>query len=100
MHWCLAVIDLENKEIRYYDSMGGNNQKCLNALKEYLLEEHKGSPMDVMIGGRLIYRMFFASASVLLPIFLLLLTLLLIHLLPSLPGPAPRVDDANSTICV
>ena len=50
MHWCLAVIDLENKEIRYYDSMGGNNQKCLNALKEYLLEEHKGS---LMIGLRL-----------------------------------------------
>ena len=98
------MIDLENKEIRYYDSMGGNNQKCLNALKEYLLEEHKGSPMDVMIGGRLIYRMFFASASVLLlPILLLLLLLtliLLIYLLPSLPGPAPRVDDANSTICV
>jgi len=40
MHWCLAVIDLANKEIRYYDSMGGNNQKCLNALKTYLVEEH------------------------------------------------------------
>lgn len=41
MHWCLAVIDLAKKEIRYYDSMGGDNKKCLNALKSYLEEEHK-----------------------------------------------------------
>jgi len=41
MHWCLAIIDFERKEIRYYDSMGGNNQKCLNALRTYLEEEHK-----------------------------------------------------------
>jgi len=50
MHWCLAVIDLATKEIRYYDSMGGNNQKCLNALKSYIQEEHKDkkqSPLDL-----------------------------------------------------
>nr|XP_022308808.1 sentrin-specific protease 1-like [Crassostrea virginica] len=39
MHWCLAVIDFKKKMIRYFDSMGGNNQGCLNALKEYLCAE-------------------------------------------------------------
>ena len=49
MHWCLAIIDFERKEIRYYDSMGGNNQKCLNALRSYLEEEHKGLLTDWVI---------------------------------------------------
>ena len=49
MHWCLAIIDFERKEIRYYDSMGGNNQKCLNALRTYLEEEHKGLLTDWVI---------------------------------------------------
>ncbi|XP_056007512.1 sentrin-specific protease 1-like isoform X3 [Ostrea edulis] len=39
MHWCLAVIDFKKKMIRYFDSMGGNNMACLNALKEYLCAE-------------------------------------------------------------
>ncbi|ESP00184.1 hypothetical protein LOTGIDRAFT_201054 [Lottia gigantea] len=39
MHWCLAIIDFRNKCIKYYDSMGGNNNKCLNALRQYLCEE-------------------------------------------------------------
>ncbi|XP_062581299.1 sentrin-specific protease 1-like [Saccostrea cucullata] len=39
MHWCLAVIDFKKKMIRYFDSMGGNNMGCLNALKEYLCAE-------------------------------------------------------------
>jgi len=50
MHWCLAVVDLEMKEIKYYDSMGGNNSRCLSALKKYLNEEHKakkGLPLDM-----------------------------------------------------
>ena len=41
MHWCLAVIDMKNKTITYYDSMGGNNMGCLLALTEYLNEEHR-----------------------------------------------------------
>jgi sentrin-specific protease 1 len=50
MHWCLAVVDMDTKEINYYDSMGGNNNRCLDALKKYLNEEHKakkGSPLDM-----------------------------------------------------
>ncbi|KAH3692800.1 sentrin-specific protease 1-like [Dreissena polymorpha] len=41
MHWCLAVINFKKKEIQYYDSMGGTNQKCLNLLKTYLCDESK-----------------------------------------------------------
>ncbi|XP_023321487.1 sentrin-specific protease 1 [Eurytemora carolleeae] len=41
MHWCLATIDLKKKEINYYDSMGGNNQQCLDLLFKYLKEEHQ-----------------------------------------------------------
>jgi len=39
-HWCLAVIDLIGKEMNYYDSLGGTNDECLNALKRYIQEEH------------------------------------------------------------
>ena len=38
-HWCLAIIDNQNKEIRYYDSLGKPNDKCLNALVKYLADE-------------------------------------------------------------
>lgn len=50
LHWTLAVIDFNCREIRYYDSMNGNNGECLKALKNYLNEEHKdkkGSPYDL-----------------------------------------------------
>jgi len=50
MHWCLAVIDVEHKAIQYYDSMGGNNNRCLKALSSYLAEEHrvkKGAELDM-----------------------------------------------------
>ena len=64
MHWCLAVVDFSvpGKEdfihdifkpkdisdnpnplatgVYYYDSMGGNNRACLEALCEYLRKEH------------------------------------------------------------
>ena len=48
-HWCLGVVDMETKEIKYYDSMGGNTSRCLEALWIYLIEEHKvkkGSTLD------------------------------------------------------
>ncbi|XP_064490394.1 sentrin-specific protease 1-like [Ornithodoros turicata] len=38
-HWCLAVIDFRSKTIQYYDSMGGSNQECLKALRDYLKDE-------------------------------------------------------------
>ena len=50
IHWCLATIDINKKTITYYDSMGGNNQACLQALTQYLREEHqtrKGASMDL-----------------------------------------------------
>ncbi|KHJ80205.1 hypothetical protein OESDEN_20124 [Oesophagostomum dentatum] len=41
VHWCMAVIDLERKRIDYYDSLLGRNQRCLEDLKNYLVEESK-----------------------------------------------------------
>jgi len=40
MHWCLATIDVKKKSVNYYDSMGGNNQQCVDLLFKYLKEEH------------------------------------------------------------
>lgn len=48
-HWCLATIDFKKKGIFYYDSMGGDNNRCLKALIGYLEAEHmdkKKSPYD------------------------------------------------------
>lgn len=50
VHWCLALADFRSKEIRYYDSMGGENPECLVTLKNYLMSEHKnkkGSDIDL-----------------------------------------------------
>jgi len=50
MHWCLATIDFKKKGVFYYDSMGGNNNQCLNALLKYLQDEHldkKKSTFDI-----------------------------------------------------
>merc|ERR1719239_163603 len=41
MHWCLAVVDVDQKIITYYDSMGGNNEACVKALAAYLEKEHQ-----------------------------------------------------------
>ena len=38
-HWCLAVIDMKKKKITYYDSKGASNNKCLQALKQYMIAE-------------------------------------------------------------
>jgi len=50
MHWCLATIDMQRKAIMYYDSMGGRNKGCLEALAKYVEDEHlakKGAPLDM-----------------------------------------------------
>ncbi|XP_034951004.1 sentrin-specific protease 1-like [Chelonus insularis] len=39
MHWVMSIIDFRDKSIRYYDSMGGKNPKCLVALRKYLEDE-------------------------------------------------------------
>ena len=38
-HWCLATIDMQRKVISYYDSMGGKNKACLEALTKYVQDE-------------------------------------------------------------
>ncbi|XP_052758619.1 sentrin-specific protease 1-like isoform X2 [Galleria mellonella] len=49
VHWCLSLVDFQNKKISYLDSMGSSNQACLDALMQYLRDEHqdkKGQPFD------------------------------------------------------
>ncbi|XP_069364688.1 uncharacterized protein [Maniola hyperantus] len=49
VHWCLSLIKFREKKIHYLDSMGGQNQACLDALLKYLRDEHmdkKGQPFD------------------------------------------------------
>eukprot|EP00854_Cymbomonas_tetramitiformis_P017813 gene17813-21213_t len=38
-HWVLAVINIVDKRIEYYDSMGGLDSTCLSNLKRYITEE-------------------------------------------------------------
>lgn len=39
IHWCMSIIHLKNKTIKYYDSMGAPNNPVLTALANYLKEE-------------------------------------------------------------
>lgn len=39
IHWCMAIIHMKNKTIKYYDSMGAPNNAVLNALVDYLKNE-------------------------------------------------------------
>ncbi|XP_047117790.1 sentrin-specific protease 1-like isoform X1 [Schistocerca piceifrons] len=39
VHWCMAAINFKKKMICYYDSMGGNNDVCLQLLWNYLGSE-------------------------------------------------------------
>ncbi|XP_023708266.1 sentrin-specific protease 1 isoform X1 [Cryptotermes secundus] len=39
VHWCMAAIDFRKKTIKYYDSMGSPNNKCLESLMKYLQDE-------------------------------------------------------------
>ena len=39
IHWCMAIIHLRDKYIRYYDSMGQPNRRVLEALVQYLKDE-------------------------------------------------------------
>lgn len=39
VHWCMAIINMKEKTIKYYDSMGSPNNRVLSALEEYLREE-------------------------------------------------------------
>ncbi len=41
LHWCMSVIHVQAKQIRYYDSMGGKGTTYLCALKQWLRDEHR-----------------------------------------------------------
>ncbi|XP_055712966.1 sentrin-specific protease 1-like isoform X2 [Phlebotomus papatasi] len=50
VHWCMAIIHLKNRTIRYYDSMGQPNMRILDALEQYLKSESmdkKQRPFDM-----------------------------------------------------
>ncbi|RUS74317.1 hypothetical protein EGW08_017926 [Elysia chlorotica] len=39
MHWCLCVVDMQKQVITYYDSMGAENNQCLQAVLNYINDE-------------------------------------------------------------
>ncbi|PIC39371.1 hypothetical protein B9Z55_011081 [Caenorhabditis nigoni] len=39
MHWCMAVVDIPEKKIEFYDSLYDGNTQVLPALKSYLASE-------------------------------------------------------------
>ena len=39
-HWSFAGIDMERKEITYFDSKGWRNPQCMSLLLDYLKNEH------------------------------------------------------------
>ncbi|XP_013118762.2 uncharacterized protein LOC106095877 isoform X2 [Stomoxys calcitrans] len=39
VHWCMAIIHMKNRSIKYYDSMGTPNPTVLKALEQYLKDE-------------------------------------------------------------
>lgn len=39
VHWCLAVIDITNNCVNYYDSLHGKNEYCLRLLRQFLILE-------------------------------------------------------------
>ncbi|KAJ8657795.1 hypothetical protein O0I10_006610 [Lichtheimia ornata] len=48
-HWTLGVVDMKQKTITVYDSLGGGHRPTLELLLDYLSQEHqdkKGSPFD------------------------------------------------------
>jgi len=38
-HWCLAIINMDNRNILYYDSVGTTNRNCTKCLRKYLRDE-------------------------------------------------------------
>ncbi|XP_037030613.1 sentrin-specific protease 1-like isoform X2 [Bradysia coprophila] len=39
VHWCMAIINMKEKTIKYYDSMGAPNHRVLSELEDYLKKE-------------------------------------------------------------
>ena len=38
-HWCLAAINIAEKQISYYDSLYGDNLDCLEMLRQYVIKK-------------------------------------------------------------
>ena len=50
VHWCLAVVDFRKCGIYYYNSKRLANYECLNAIEQFLKDEHlakKNVPLDL-----------------------------------------------------
>jgi sentrin-specific protease 1 len=57
MHWVCAVIYIQEKRIQFYDSMGDDGMMYLEALFQYVKDEHqdkKGSPLPDQDQWRLV----------------------------------------------
>lgn len=39
MHWCLCIANMQDQVISYYDSMGGQNVACVEAVRKYVNDE-------------------------------------------------------------
>ena len=46
-HWVLAVVFPQRKEVHFYDSMHGNGEKYLDALRRWLVDEAKKKSIDL-----------------------------------------------------
>lgn len=40
-HWCMSIIYMKEKTVKYYDSMGGSGDGVLTNLLNYLKDEHR-----------------------------------------------------------
>lgn len=52
VHWCMAIIDLKNKNLKYYDSLGKANPQVVDALEDYLKQESldkQNQPFDTTL---------------------------------------------------
>eukprot|EP00727_Mastigamoeba_balamuthi_P011746 m51a1_g7194 putative sentrin sumo-specific protease (359) ;mRNA; r:153687-161386 len=38
-HWCLAVANMRDKRIEYYDSLGGSNKTCVETMRRFIKDE-------------------------------------------------------------
>ena len=45
-HWCLAAVDIPNCRISYYDSLGNNNQTCLENLERYMSKKFHNTKLS------------------------------------------------------
>lgn len=40
-HWCLAILNMTERRVEYYDSLGHDNHPCVTKLRKYLQDEHR-----------------------------------------------------------